>query len=269
MSPENVTGSNASNDMPELLLVDDDLDTLEEMKSLIEANGIACICAGNALDALLAFQKHPSIRLLVADFDMPAFNGLDLVEKATQQDTERDLAAIIVSGKATLDTALRALRYDVVDFLLKPVRPLELLAAIERARSRLGERVRQPVHTGAKPNLVNFFLKVQKANFGQLNGHRLVDPTWAVVLDLLRAEQSGKHRSLTNIGLDANASSSTLLRRVQELINGGILDRVEDPADGRRSYVTFTAAGRAQVKEILQQLEEAIDVPDPEVRRAK
>lgn len=242
---------------PSVLLVDDDRDALEELKCLIEANGEYCLCAGNALDAILLIDANPSLQILITDLHMPAFSGLDLIEKVLDTRTDRPIASIVVTGSATLDSAVRAIRSDVIDFVQKPLRPADLLTAIDRARKKLGEMasLANRIPSGDGVNVEDLLLMVQSASFSVLDGRRLLDPTWAVLIDLLSAEKRGQRLSLTTVGLDASTSSSTLLRRVNELIVDGVLRRESDPLDGRRTYLTFTPEGRVEVVRLLAALQ--------------
>src|SRR5207237_8240608 len=58
-------------------------------------------------------------------------SGLDVVQLIKHQDS--DCAVIMMTGYATLDSAVSALRGGVVDYLRKPVREDELLGAVRRA----------------------------------------------------------------------------------------------------------------------------------------
>ena len=242
---------------PSVLLVDDDRDTLEELKCLIEANGEYCLCAGNALDALLLIEANPSLQILITDLHLPAFSGLDLIEKVLETRTDRAIASIVVTGRATLDSAVRAIRSDVIDFVQKPLRPADLLTAIDRARKKLGEMasLANRIPDGDGVNIGDLLSTVQRSSFSLLDGRRLLDPMWAVLIDLFRAENRGQRLSLTTVGLGATTSSSTLLRRANELIVDGVLRREDDPLDGRRTFLTFTPEGRAELVRLLDALQ--------------
>lgn len=244
---------------PLVLVVDDDRSALEEMRDLVTANGMECLCAGNALDALMLIDANPELRILVVDLNMPMFNGLDLIQKAAENSRIKPIASIVVSGQPRLDAAIGALRHSVVDFLLKPLLAHDLLFAIDRARSRLVELdlLRRNGPQSAVSANMSALAKVLKANFDILDGRQILEPTWAILIDMLDADTRGQKLSLTSAGLGASTSSSTLLRRVNELVSAGILIRENDENDGRRTYLSFSPAGRAEVARLVAQITNA------------
>jgi FixJ family two-component response regulator len=67
---------------------------------------------------------------------MPDLSGLDVAQIIKRQDS--DCSVILMTGYATLDSAVSALRYGVVDYLKKPVREDELVGAVRRALAAKG-----------------------------------------------------------------------------------------------------------------------------------
>jgi DNA-binding NtrC family response regulator len=72
------------------------------------------------------------------DLNLPGVSGLDVLEKMRQ--SQRDVAAIILTGFGDLASAKRAIHLDVVEFLTKPAHLGELEVALGRAEQRLRER---------------------------------------------------------------------------------------------------------------------------------
>jgi FixJ family two-component response regulator len=66
---------------------------------------------------------------------MPGLDGLKLQQELATQHAE--LPVIFITGKGDISTGIRAMKAGAVDFLTKPVRDSELLAAIEQARERV------------------------------------------------------------------------------------------------------------------------------------
>jgi putative nucleotidyltransferase with HDIG domain len=71
-----------------------------------------------------------SVDLLLSDINMPGMNGLDLLR--TVKTVAPGLPFILISGLCDLPTAHSALRAGATDYLLKPVRPADLLGLIAR-----------------------------------------------------------------------------------------------------------------------------------------
>lgn len=96
--------------------------------------------AKSALKKLSAQEKRYDLALL--DVRMPGMDGITLLGKL--QESHPDLSVVIVTGHGNLEMAIQALRLGAADFLVKPVKLLELDAVLEkvsRLRSlRLGQR---------------------------------------------------------------------------------------------------------------------------------
>ena len=77
------------------------------------------------------------IDLIITDIRMQQMNGLDMIERFQTQSP--DIQFIIISGYDDFYYAQRAIRYKVVDYLLKPVDKEALLSAIQKAYDQLPE----------------------------------------------------------------------------------------------------------------------------------
>lgn len=87
--------------------------------------------AYNGMDALEKIQKHkPDI--LITDIRMPLMDGLDLIEAVRR--TSKDMKFVILTGYAEFGYAKRAMKLQVVDYLLKPVDPDVLEKLLEKLR---------------------------------------------------------------------------------------------------------------------------------------
>ncbi len=117
-----------------ILIVDDDRDWLAECGFMLEAMGLHAICAATAEEAL-AHAANPDIKLVVVDYSMPSCDGLALIQQLSVIAAEdgRQIRFIMVTGHATLDVVVGAMRASAVDFLQKPVNHDDLKKALQRA----------------------------------------------------------------------------------------------------------------------------------------
>jgi len=84
--------------------------------------------------------------------------------------------------------------------------------------------------------------------------HKLDDVAWGLLLDLARAERQHQRLSVSGLMIsNSNVSSTTLLRRVNELTARGYMARVPDPKDARRAFVSLTAKAHEVVTDYLEQ----------------
>jgi len=118
-----------------ILVVDDDQDSCSLIEAILKKDGykVTTLTDGRQTEAVL--REH-DIHLAIVDLKMPEISGLDVLEMIRHHDT--DCAVIMMTGYATLDSAVSALRGGVVDYLRKPVREDELLGAVRRALTAKG-----------------------------------------------------------------------------------------------------------------------------------
>lgn len=96
-----------------------------------------------ALAILSGATKHHRgvFDLMLLDMNMPGMGGVEVMEQARLR--QPDLAIIVLTGHATLDSAIAAVKAGASDYLLKPVSIPTLLAAVGRALIARAESLRQ------------------------------------------------------------------------------------------------------------------------------
>lgn len=77
------------------------------------------------------------------------------------------------------------------------------------------------------------------------------EPAWDMLLDLTIAYERGQHLSVTAVTAGSAAPSTTALRYLSVLEKRGILERVPDKHDGRRSWVQLTYTGSQMMRRYL------------------
>ena len=100
-----------------ILVVDDDEDICDYMSLVLSQQGYevtAKTSSRQALDELRSRDYH----VVVLDLMMPEVNGVEMLEEIRRFDN--DVAIIIFTGHASVDTAVTSLRYKVSDYIKKP-----------------------------------------------------------------------------------------------------------------------------------------------------
>jgi len=111
-------------------LIDDELDVLDSMITLIESKGLAVKSFNCAQDFLNGYL--PEIPgCLVLDLKMPLMNGLELQEELMVRDI--DIPIIFISGDANVPDTVKAFRSGAFDFLIKPFTANVLFERIDQA----------------------------------------------------------------------------------------------------------------------------------------
>jgi PAS domain S-box-containing protein len=123
-----------------VLVVDDEMDVMTSLCAILSEVGYDVVGFSRGRDALDMLKKQ-SFDVLLADLDMPDMNGLELLQKALGRD--RFLLCFIVTGKGTVQTAIKALGVGAFDVIAKPftfeVLRMKISRALEVRHLRRGE----------------------------------------------------------------------------------------------------------------------------------
>jgi FixJ family two-component response regulator len=116
-----------------IFVVDDDASMREALAGLIAASDLRVECFASAHEFLQrAAPNTPSC--LVLDVRMPDIGGFELQHELAAEG--RDLPVIFITGHADIPMAVRAMKAGAIEFLPKPVKGEDLLAAIGQALER-------------------------------------------------------------------------------------------------------------------------------------
>jgi DNA-binding MarR family transcriptional regulator len=80
------------------------------------------------------------------------------------------------------------------------------------------------------------------------------DAAWDILLELRRADRYGEQLAVSDVGILLGLAPTTSLRYVQQLVDGGFVDRVPDAADRRRIYLVLSDSGRDKMERIEQRV---------------
>ena len=117
--------------MSKLLIVDDEIGIRELLSEILSDEGHAVVTAENAAQAKQIIRDEP-LDLILLDIWMPDTDGVTLLKDLSAQHLIH-CPVVMMSGHATIDTAVEATRFGACDFLEKPISMQRLLSAVERA----------------------------------------------------------------------------------------------------------------------------------------
>jgi DNA-binding NtrC family response regulator len=129
--------------MANILVVDDEMGIRELLSEILGDEGHAITLAENAQQAREA-RANGAPDLVLLDIWMPDTDGVTLL-KEWQRDGLLTMPVIMMSGHATIDTAVEATRIGALNFLEKPIALQKLLKAVQQGLSRAQEVARAPV----------------------------------------------------------------------------------------------------------------------------
>ncbi|MCF8031468.1 MAG: response regulator [Desulfarculaceae bacterium] len=152
-----------------VLCIDDDEVARESSEVLLTRWGFRVSLAASGEAGLAAVESDPPDLILV-DLQMPGIDGLEVLERVRED--HPSIICIMITGHATLQTAVEAMKQGAYDFLAKPFSPDELKLTVARGLER-----RQLI-------LETEELKAEKAlmqaNFMTLVSHQMRSPLAAV-----------------------------------------------------------------------------------------
>lgn len=117
----------------EILIVDDEIGIRELLSEILQDEGYAVVCAENA-EAARHYRNQAEPRLVLLDIWMPDTDGVTLL-KEWSRNGQLTMPVVMMSGHATIDTAVEATRIGALDFLEKPIGLQKLLTVVKRAFS--------------------------------------------------------------------------------------------------------------------------------------
>ena len=115
---------------PRILVVDDDPGTQRSLAHALELEGYAVVTAGSAGEALSRLQAE-SVQAVLSDVVMPGASGLELLKSLRERAPE--LPVILMSGQASIETAVKATQLGAIDFVEKPVGLERLFLTLKNA----------------------------------------------------------------------------------------------------------------------------------------
>jgi len=116
--------------MIHVLLVDDEVELVKAFKTKLENDGMKVFVAHTAAEGL-AVLKNRSCDVTVFDIRLPDQSGVDLLKMAKM--IQPTVETIMLTGHATVESAIQSMKLGAYDYLKKPCELLELSNLIEKA----------------------------------------------------------------------------------------------------------------------------------------
>ena len=114
--------------MPHVLIVDDDANTREALAVLATQDGFTTAAAGSVAEARIQLvRQRPDVMLM--DLKLPDGSGIELLEGLEDR---ASIETILITGHASVESAVEALRLGASDYLTKPVNMQRLKAVLSR-----------------------------------------------------------------------------------------------------------------------------------------
>lgn len=114
----------------ELLLVDDDRELRSDMASYFSHHDYVVEQSGSGQDALKLAERRP-FDVMVLDLNMPGFSGVDVLKELQARNAEGEV--VVLTGEATVEAAVEAMKLGACEYLIKPISLKELDRLVRKA----------------------------------------------------------------------------------------------------------------------------------------
>lgn len=124
LAPENIS----------VIIVDDDAATLRIFKRLLKGRGFNVFVANDGKEAIKLISVN-DFDLVITDLVMPKSDGIEVLKKAKEKNARTQV--IMITGFATLDSAIEALKWGAFDYIRKPFKLAEFDVTIRNAIEKI------------------------------------------------------------------------------------------------------------------------------------
>lgn len=134
------TGAHTSGQSARVLVVDDELCISYALAQALRASGFVADVASSGEEALRMLESAV-YDVMILDLSMPGIGGEEVMRTAHARWPE--LLILVLTGHATLESAITAVKLEVTDYLQKPISEHEVVEAVERALQKRAVRRRR------------------------------------------------------------------------------------------------------------------------------
>jgi DNA-binding NtrC family response regulator len=118
---------------PLVLLVDDEVPFVETMTKRLSKRQLMVLSAYSGREALEKLEKN-AVDVVILDVKMPGMDGIETLREIKK--THPLVEVIMLTGHATVETAVEGMRLGAFDYLMKPCEIEELLAKVDEAKEK-------------------------------------------------------------------------------------------------------------------------------------
>jgi DNA-binding response OmpR family regulator/predicted transcriptional regulator len=271
-----------------VLLVDSDPSSAEFVARALTQSEMRVVISdriSGAGGASMQLRSHPEIGVVV--IDPQTVPGRDNLAELREAGLAEDVQVILVAEPVILGRYAQSARGEVADFLPKPVARRTLLRAVIEAQKRhlsqrdvrikdtdqaheaqierlierttLASTRRTPIREpSSELRLLQLVEDIDECRTGALTGILEPDASWSMLTELLRARLSRRRVSVTSLCLASKSPVTTALRRIERLLETGLVSCTQDPKDRRRKYIELTDEGTTRLVAALRAVSERV-----------
>jgi two-component system phosphate regulon sensor histidine kinase PhoR len=217
----------------QVLVVDDELNIREGSQRILSRVGFEVLKASTGLEALELLEKQ-TIPIILLDLKMPGMDGMEVLKRIRQLDEA--ILVIVITGFATVETAIEAMKQGAYDFIPKPFEPEQLRIVVNRAAEKLRltreakilevERNRTLADLNTEKSRIRTVLESLPNGVGVINSSgqvALMNPAFLRLLDLQPETAAGKQ-------IEDYIADKKLCNLIREISLGRHVDYEDIPA---------------------------------------
>jgi DNA-binding response OmpR family regulator len=223
----------------------------------------------------------PPVQVAVLDARAldPLEDGPALAELRRRSPRRAALQFVVIGEPERLDRVVPRQITDVTDILTKPLERHTLIYSVQEATRRHAALLsRSGTALAALPNrrsattkrelpadlqVLQWLRDLDEQRSKALDGIVKTDATWNMLAELLRARITKRRISVTSLCLASRGPVTSALRRVEQLLQDGLITYALDPKDRRRKYVELTGEGASRMQSAVRGVAQRWGVGDP------
>jgi DNA-binding NtrC family response regulator len=117
-----------------ILLVDDEVSFVETFSERLELRNLEISKAFSGEDALRALEENKNIEVVILDVKMPGMDGIETLAEIKKK--FQLVEVIMLSGQATVESAIEGMKQGAFDYLLKPCDMDQIMAKVTEAAAK-------------------------------------------------------------------------------------------------------------------------------------
>jgi len=216
-----------------VLVVDDEKGIRDGSQRIISRMGCAVLTAKNGEEGLRQIETN-EVAIVLLDLKMPGLDGMEVLKRIEAM--ERDILVIVITGFATIETAIEAMKRGAYDFIPKPFEPDQLRIVVNRAREKIQlkqealklalERRQTLADLGAEKSRIHTIIDSIPNGIVVTNADArvmLMNPAFRRHLNLAADAQTGR-------AISAYIADEELCRQITEISSGCHVDFDDIPS---------------------------------------
>ena len=269
--------------MQTVLLIEDDHKVSSAYLSALQDLNAKILIASTVSEAQAIVEACQNISVVITDYRLPDGDGLSLIKNIREICIRREwLQFILITGRASVSVAQRAMELGVRQLVTKPIRREALINYVKSALlvADTIEREKKSDEIIAR-TLAEFELKLgaisrnaracdearkEKENYqkrliielereldrrARISRSLLSDSEWVIMLQVAVAEFDKKPITLKSAAYCLGIPLSSLIRKANSLCERALLERWDDPSDARRSFLRLTPRAQDAIQKVI------------------